>query len=95
MHTYPTVTSKILLPTELETAISPNPFLATNTEVIRSGIEVPAAKKVNPIISFGIWKVMPTRVAHQTIKYEYIAIHNIEPKNDPANHFRFSFNNYK
>lgn len=47
--TYPTVTSNILLPTELETAISPNPFLATITDVIRSGMEVPAAKNVKPI----------------------------------------------
>lgn len=49
MNTYPTVTSKILLPTDEETAISPNPFRATITLVIKSGIEVPAAKKVRPI----------------------------------------------
>lgn len=48
--THPTVTSKILLPTELETAISPNPFLATITDVIKSGMDVPAASKVSPII---------------------------------------------
>lgn len=47
--TYPTVTSNILLPTELETAISPKPFRATITDVIKSGIEVPAAKNVKPI----------------------------------------------
>lgn len=47
--THPTVTSNILLPTELETAISPKPFLATITDVIRSGIDVPAAKNVKPI----------------------------------------------
>lgn len=39
----------MLLPTEEETAISPNPFLATITLVMRSGIEVPAARNVNPI----------------------------------------------
>lgn len=49
MVTYPTVTSKILLPTELETAISPNPLRATITDVIKSGIDVPAARKVKPI----------------------------------------------
>ncbi len=70
IETHPTVTSNILLPTELETAISPRPFLATRTDVIRSGIEVPAAKNVRPIISAGILKVSPTKVAHQTIKYE-------------------------
>uniref|UniRef100_A0A182M085 Uncharacterized protein n=1 Tax=Anopheles culicifacies TaxID=139723 RepID=A0A182M085_9DIPT len=47
--TYPTVTSKMLLPTELDTAISPKPLRATITDVIRSGIEVPAAKNVSPI----------------------------------------------
>ena len=47
--TYPTVTSNMLDPTDEETAISPNPFLATITLVIKSGIEVPAAKKVKPI----------------------------------------------
>ena len=47
--THPTVMSKMLLPTELETAISPKPFLATITLVMRSGILVPAARKVNPI----------------------------------------------
>ncbi len=49
MLTYPTVTSNILLPTEEETAMSPNPFLATITLVIKSGIEVPAAKNVKPM----------------------------------------------
>ena len=39
----------MLLPTEEETAMSPNPFLATITDVIKSGIEVPAARKVKPI----------------------------------------------
>lgn len=47
--TYPTVTSNMLLPTELETAMSPKPFRATITDVIKSGIEVPAAKNVKPI----------------------------------------------
>ena len=61
---------KQLLLTELDTAISPKPFRATKTEVIRSGIDVPAAKKVSPIISEGIAKVSPTSVAHHTIKYE-------------------------
>ena len=47
--THPTVTSNILLPTELDTAISPNPLRATITDVIKSGIEVPAARNVRPI----------------------------------------------
>jgi len=48
--TYPTVTSKILDPMELDTAISPNPCRATTTLVMRSGILVPAAMIVKPII---------------------------------------------
>ena len=47
--TDPTVTSKMLLPTEEETAMSPKPFLATITLVMRSGMEVPAARNVRPI----------------------------------------------
>ena len=47
--TYPTVTSKMLLPTEEDTAMSPNPFLATMTLVMRSGMDVPAARNVRPI----------------------------------------------
>lgn len=58
----------MLLPTELDTAMSPKPLRATSTEVIKSGMEVPAAKKVNPIISLGMLNVSPTSVAHQTIK---------------------------
>lgn len=46
---YPTVISNMLLPMELDTAMSPKPFLATMTLVIRSGMEVPAAKNVRPI----------------------------------------------
>ena len=47
--TYPTVTSKMLDPTEEETAMSPKPFLATITDVIKSGMDVPAARNVRPI----------------------------------------------
>lgn len=47
--THPTVTSKMLEPTDEDTAISPLPCLATRTLVIRSGTEVPAAKNVKPI----------------------------------------------
>lgn len=48
--TYPTVMSKILLPIELDIAISPNPLRATITDVSKSGTLVPAASTVNPII---------------------------------------------
>ena len=39
----------MLDPTEELTAMSPLPCLATKTLVIKSGTEVPAAKKVRPI----------------------------------------------
>lgn len=57
---YPTVMSKMLDPTELDTAMSPSPFLATITLVMRSGMEVPAASMVNPMISSVIPIVSPT-----------------------------------
>jgi hypothetical protein len=57
----------MLLPTELETAMSPKPFLATRTEVMRSGMDVPAARNVNPMTSGGTSKVSPTK--HETKDY--------------------------
>lgn len=59
-QTHPTVMSKMLEPTELDTAMSPRPFRATITLVIKSGIEVPAANIVKPMISSVIQKVSPT-----------------------------------
>ena len=50
---------KSYLPIELETAISPRPFFATITDVMRSGTDVPAARKVNPMISIGILATWP------------------------------------
>lgn len=58
--TYPTVMSNMLLPTELETAMSPRPLRATITLVIRSGMDVPAARMVRPIISSEMPMVSPT-----------------------------------
>lgn len=76
----PTVTSKMLLPTEDDTAMSPKPFLATMTLVMRSGMDVPAARNVRPITSGGIPTVFPVTVAHHTIRYENAAIQRILPK---------------
>lgn len=64
----PTVTSKMLEPTDDDTAISPFPCFATKTLVIKSGTDVPAAKKVNPITAGGMLAVSPATVAHHTIK---------------------------
>lgn len=58
--TYPIVISNMLLPTELETAMSPRPLRATITLVIRSGMDVPAARMVRPIISSEMPMVSPT-----------------------------------
>lgn len=77
----------MLLPTELETAMSPNPFRATMTLVIRSGMLVPAARNVRPITSGGMRTVSPAMFAHQTIRYEYAAIQKIEPMNVTAKNF--------
>lgn len=57
---HPIVTSKMLLPKELDTAMSPRPLRATITLVMRSGMEVPAARMVRPIISSEIPMVSPT-----------------------------------
>lgn len=84
----PTVTSKMLDPTEEDTAMSPNPLRATITLVIRSGIEVPAAKNVRPMTGGGILKTSPAYVAHQTIKYEKMAIHRMLPINVMGKNFR-------
>lgn len=84
---YPTVTSNMLLPTDEDTAISPKPFLATMTEVMRSGMEVPAARAVRPITSGGMPSVSPSTVAHHTIRYEYAAIQTMLPRNVTAKNF--------
>lgn len=52
--------SNMLEPTELDTAMSPKPFLATMTLVMRSGMEVPAARIVSPMISSVMPIVSPT-----------------------------------
>ena len=54
-------------PTEEETAMSPKPFLATMTEVIKSGIEVPAAKKVKPIT----WKITQVECEGKKLLFKY------------------------
>jgi len=60
--------SNMLLPMELDTAISPCPWRATITEVRRSGMLVPAAINVTPITLDGICQHHATTVAHQTIR---------------------------
>jgi len=85
----PTVTSKILDPTEEDTAMSPWPCLATNTLVIKSGTDVPAAKNVRPITGGGIPMTSPDTVAHHTMRYEYAAIHKMLPKKVMMKNFRF------
>mmetsp|Transcript_68541 Transcript_68541/g.108848 ORF Transcript_68541/g.108848 Transcript_68541/m.108848 type:complete len:123 (-) Transcript_68541:316-684(-) len=78
----PTKISNKLLPTEEDTAISPSPFFATITEDNKSGIEVPAAKKVRPITTSGICSVSPTIEVHSTRKYEKTPTHKMEIKKD-------------
>lgn len=78
----PTVTSKIFDPIDDDTAMSPRPFFATITEVIKSGTEVPAAKNVSPISEESIFQVSPILVAHHTISHENTAIHIIAIRNE-------------
>ncbi len=60
--------SKILLPTDEETAISPHPFLATITLVIKSGTEVPAAKKVNPTTYKNKFRMKKKKKKHKSLR---------------------------
>ena len=64
----PIVTSNKFEPIDELTAISPKPFLATMTDVSKSGTLVPAAKIVSPIMVELIFQVSPNRVTHQTIR---------------------------
>ena len=70
----PTRMSKMLLPIEELTAMSPSPILATMTEERRSGTEVPAARNVTPITTVGMVSVLPMISAHATMKKEYTPI---------------------
>jgi hypothetical protein len=54
---------------------------------MRSGMLVPAARIVSPMISVGMTNVSPIVFAHQTIRYEKAAIQKIEPTNVHGNHF--------
>ena len=64
----PTRTSKMFDPIEDETAMSPNPWRATITELNKSGTDVPAARKVRPMTGSGMPTAAPKVVAHHTIK---------------------------
>ena len=66
----PTRISKMLLPIELDTAMSPSPILATITLDNKSGTEVPAAKNVNPMMKVSIPKVAQIVSVQPTMKYE-------------------------
>lgn len=55
----PSKMSNTLLPMELDTAMSPSPCLATMTEAMVSGTEVPAARTVMPIMLSGMFNMYP------------------------------------
>mmetsp|Transcript_18875 Transcript_18875/g.40854 ORF Transcript_18875/g.40854 Transcript_18875/m.40854 type:complete len:89 (-) Transcript_18875:2274-2540(-) len=78
----PTRISKILLPMELETAISPSPIRATITLDNKSGTDVPAASTVYPITTEGTPMVFPRISVQPTIKNEKIPIQIIERMNE-------------
>mmetsp|Transcript_73724 Transcript_73724/g.169038 ORF Transcript_73724/g.169038 Transcript_73724/m.169038 type:complete len:202 (-) Transcript_73724:775-1380(-) len=77
----PMRTSKMLLPMDEDTAMSPSPCLATMTEESKSGTEVPAASTVNPATATGIPRELDTIVAHSTIQNEKHPIQTMESKN--------------
>lgn len=56
---YPTVMSNMLQPAELETSMSARPRRATMPLAIRSGMDVPTARTVRPMIVSGMLKVSP------------------------------------
>mmetsp|Transcript_17543 Transcript_17543/g.35821 ORF Transcript_17543/g.35821 Transcript_17543/m.35821 type:complete len:123 (+) Transcript_17543:610-978(+) len=78
----PTRISNILLPIELDTAMSPSPILATMTLDNKSGTEVPAARNVNPITTEGMPMVFPKISAHPTMKYENKPIQMMDRTNE-------------
>lgn len=74
----PMVTSKMLLPIELDTAELADPFFTFTTDVSMSGTLVPAAKMVKPMTVSGMYYASPNTVAHQTMKLLKIMIQKIE-----------------
>merc|ERR1719502_1142865 len=62
--------SKMLLPMELDTAMSPCPLLATARLESASGMEVPAARSVSPMTGSGIPVTQPNCTAIHTMMYE-------------------------
>mmetsp|Transcript_85419 Transcript_85419/g.242245 ORF Transcript_85419/g.242245 Transcript_85419/m.242245 type:complete len:469 (-) Transcript_85419:832-2238(-) len=77
----PTVTSKMLEPIELLTAMSPSPFLATIQLDSRSGMEVPAASTVTADTSGGIPMVKLMTTIHSYKQFANAAIHTSEMRN--------------
>jgi hypothetical protein len=75
--------SKILDPTALLSAIPPLPCFATITEDIKSGTEVPIAKTVNAITTFGIFSISEIITALSTSTQLSSAITIIEIKKTP------------
>ena len=75
--------SKILDPTALLSAIPPLPCLATITEDIKSGTEVPIANTVNAITTFGILRISEITTALSTSTQLNKAIRIIEMKKTP------------
>mmetsp|Transcript_17790 Transcript_17790/g.23047 ORF Transcript_17790/g.23047 Transcript_17790/m.23047 type:complete len:112 (+) Transcript_17790:300-635(+) len=73
--------SKMLLPMEEETAISPSPIRAITTLLTASGILVPIARKVRPMIISSMPMTAPKIVAHHTSKKLKMAIQTKETEN--------------
>ena len=72
------------------TAISPNPSLATKTDEIASGIDVPTAMMTRPIVKWLISKIAPKCSTHSNIPNEMATIHKIAMVKDTRYHLRVS-----
>ena len=73
-------TSKMLLPIDDDTAMSPSPLFATITDESRSGTEVPAARRVSPSTGRGMPRASPKISAASTIRKEKMAIQAMDMK---------------
>merc|ERR1719261_470902 len=60
--------SKMLLPMDEDTAMSPSPWRVTITELIMSGTDVPMARMVSPMTDCGMPMLSPKMMAIHTMK---------------------------
>lgn len=77
----PNQMSKMFDPTALAIAMSPSPARATAMDDSASGMDVPAARSVMPVIASGILQAQPKVEDQSTINQEIMPIHNTDDIN--------------